>query len=277
MAWEMKGRYPDILNDPTKGPEARKLFEDAQAMLSRLINGSVANHSPLIANGIIGFYPANSVGDDIELYTDESRTERLTTIHTLRQQQDKGLNKEYLALADFIAPQESGVADYMGLFAVTTGIGVDEWVQHYETAYDDYSAIMVKALADRLAEAFAEWMHEQVRRQYWGYAAQENLSNEALIAEQYQGIRPAPGYPACPDHTEKRTLFELMDVPSMGLTLTENCAMTPTAAVSGFYFAHPQSRYFHVGKIGSDQVKDYATRKGWSIAETERWLRPNLG
>jgi 5-methyltetrahydrofolate--homocysteine methyltransferase len=271
-AWEMKGAYPAILSDPVKGSEARKLFDDAQRLLAEIIT-----EGKLTARAVIGLFAANAAGDDIVLWADDSRTRPLTTIHTLRQQFDRGESRPCYALADFVAPQESGVADYMGAFAVTAGIGTDELVAHYTADHDDYSAIMVKALADRLAEALAEYMHEQVRVHEWGYAPDEALSNEELIREKYRGIRPAPGYPACPDHTEKRTLFDLMDVEQqIGLHLTDHCAMVPTAAVSGFYFAHPESTYFSVGKIGRDQVEDYALRKGMSVDEVERWLGPNL-
>jgi len=272
-AWEMRGAYPQILNDPVKGAEATKLFADAQQMLKDIIA-----HGKLSARAVVGFYPAHSHGDDIVLFRDESRAEPLTVLHTLRQQADKGESRPNLALADFIAPEESGVADYLGIFAVTTGIGVDALVAHYQADHDDYSAIMVKALADRLAEALAEWMHREVRTHLWGYAADEQLSNEALVKEAYRGIRPAPGYPACPDHTEKGTLFNVLAVPEkIDVHLTETFAMNPTASVSGYYFAHPEARYFSVGKIGRDQVEDYARRKGWSVAEAERWLRQNLG
>jgi len=232
----------------------------------------------LQARAVVGLYPANSSGDDVLLYTDDARGEVATTFHMLRQQTDRGLSRSCLCLADYVAPVESGIPDYMGVFAVTAGIGVNALVRSYEAAHDDYSAIMVKALADRLAEALAEHMHEEVRRHLWGYAADEDLSNEELVSEKYRGIRPAPGYPACPDHSEKRILFDLLGVEeAIDLHLTENCAMTPTAAVSGFYLAHPQSTYFSVGRIDRDQVEDYAARKGMTLAETERWLRPNLG
>jgi 5-methyltetrahydrofolate--homocysteine methyltransferase len=270
--WEINGVYPKILDDPIKGQEATDLFNNAQAMLRDVIT-----HSWLTARAVLGFFPANSVGDDITLYTDESRSKVLTTFHTLRQQSDKGPNRPCYALADFIAPADSGVADYLSCFAVTTGIGLKELVAKYEVDHDDYSSIMAKALADRLAEALAETMHEQTRKEFWGYAPDEDFSNEALIRETYRGIRPAPGYPACPDHTEKGTLFDLLKVPeNIDLHLTENFAMFPTAAVSGFYFAHPEARYFSVGKIGRDQVENYARRKGMTVAEVERWLRPNL-
>lgn len=232
----------------------------------------------LQANGVIGFWPANSIGDDIELYTDDSRTEVLTHIHTLRQQSEKAKDEPYYALSDFIAPKESGIRDYWGGFAVTTGLGCDELVAEYVKNHDDYNSIMVKGLADRLAEAFAEKMHELVRKQYWGYAKHENLDNTELIKEKYQGIRPAPGYPACPDHTEKITLFSILQAEQQtGLSLTESLAMYPTAAVSGFYFAHPDSRYFGLGKIAKDQVENYAARKGKPLEEVEKWLNPNLG
>jgi 5-methyltetrahydrofolate--homocysteine methyltransferase len=272
-AWEMRGVYPQILSDPVKGEAATKLFEDGQTMLRDLIT-----YSRLTARAVLGFFPAQSSADDIILYTDESRSQVLTVFPTLRQQTDKGENRPCYALADFIAPLESGVFDYLGCFAVTAGIGVDALVARYEAEHDNYSAIMVKALADRLAEALAEFMHEQVRRVYWGYAPDEDFSNEELIKEKYRGIRPAPGYPACPDHTEKGTLFDLLDVPqNIDLHLTETYAMHPTAAVSGFYFAHPEATYFTVGKILRDQAEDYAVRKGLTVAEVERWLRPNLG
>ena len=271
-AWEMRGVYPAILNDPMKGTEARKLLTDAQAMLADIIATG-----KLTARAVIGLFPANSVGDDVQLFTDDSRSEVLTTLHMLRNQTDRGASRPNYSLADFVAPAESGVADYMGLFAVTAGIGVDELVAAYEADHDDYQAIMVKALADRLAEALAERMHEDVRKVYWGYAPDEELDNAALVAEKYRGIRPAPGYPACPEHTEKGTLWQVLGPDSaIDLHLTESFAMTPTAAVSGFYFAHPQASYFSVGKIGRDQVVDYAARKGMAVEEAERWLGPSL-
>jgi 5-methyltetrahydrofolate--homocysteine methyltransferase len=270
--WELRGSYPKIFDDKNVGIEAKKLFDDAQQMLQKVIDQNL-----LQASGVIGFWPANSVGDDIELYSDESRTQLLTRIHTLRQQAEKAAGEPYYALSDFIAPKESGIPDYFGGFAVTTGIGCDELVAQYEADHDDYNSIMVKAIADRLAEAFAEKMHELVRRDYWGYAQNEELSNQQLIKEEYQGIRPAPGYPACPEHTEKVTLFDLLKATDNAhIHLTESMAMLPTAAVSGFYFAHPQSRYFGLGKIGKDQVEDYAKRKNMSIETAERWLGPNL-
>jgi 5-methyltetrahydrofolate--homocysteine methyltransferase len=272
QAWELKGAYPRILEDEKYGEAARQLFEDAQALLHQLIA-----EKWLSANAVVGFWPANSVGDDIELYTDETRTKELATLHTLRQQMTRDAGRANLALADFIAPKASGVADYIGGFAVTTGIGEEDVARRFERANDDYSKIMVKALADRLAEAFAEALHEKVRRELWAYAPGEALSNAELIAEGYAGIRPAPGYPAQPDHTEKRTLFKLLDAEAAtGLKLTESCAMWPAAAVSGLYSAHPESRYFGLGKIGRDQVQDYAARKGWTLEEAERWLGPVL-
>jgi len=272
QAWELKGPYPRILEDDKYGEAARHLFEDAQTMLKQL-----AAEKWLVANAVVGFWPANSVGDDIELYADETCTKVLATLHTLRQQMAREAGRANLALADFVAPKETGVADYIGGFAVTAGIGEEDLARRFERANDDYSKIMVKALADRLAEAFAEALHAKVRRELWAYAPGETLSNEELIAENYAGIRPAPGYPAQPDHTEKRTLLKLLDAEqATGLKLTESCAMWPAAAVSGLYFANPESRYFGVGKIGRDQVQDYAARKGWTLEEAERWLGPSL-
>lgn len=270
--WELRGSYPKIFDDKYVGTEAKKLFDDAQVLLKRIIKEKL-----LKANAVIGFWPANSIGDDIELYTDESRKQVLTTIHTLRQQTEKVKGEPYYALSDFIAPKDSGVQDYWGGFAVTAGIGCDELVAEFEKDHDDYNSIMTKALADRFAEAFAEKMHELVRREYWGYAKNEALSNEELIKEQYQGIRPAPGYPACPDHTEKITLFDLLKAEeSTGMHLTESLAMTPAASVSGFYFAHPQARYFGLGRISKDQIEDYAKRKNMPVEDVERWMGPNL-
>jgi 5-methyltetrahydrofolate--homocysteine methyltransferase len=271
--WELRGSFPRIFEDEYAGLEAKKLYDEARILLNKII----ADKS-LQAKGVIGFWPANSVGDDIELYTDENRTQVYKTIHTLRQQSEKPKDEAYYALSDFVAPKESGIADYWGGFAVTTGIGCDELVAAFEKNFDDYNSIMVKALADRLAEAFAERMHELVRKEFWAYANNESLSNEELIKEKYVGIRPAPGYPACPDHTEKATLFEILDAENTtGIHLTESFAMYPTAAVSGFYFAHPQSRYFGLGKINKDQVIDYAKRKNMPLEDVERWLSPNLG
>lgn len=271
--WELRGSYPRIFEDEFVGSEAKKLYDEARVLLNKII----ANKS-LRAKGVIGFWPANSVGDDIELYSDESRTKVYKSIHTLRQQAEKAADEPYYALSDFIAPKETGIADYWGGFAVTTGIGCDELVAEFEKNFDDYNSIMVKALADRLAEAFAERMHELVRKEFWAYSTDESLSSEDLIKEKYRGIRPAPGYPACPDHTEKAVLFEILNAEdSTGIHLTESFAMYPTAAVSGYYFAHPQSRYFGLGKISKDQVEDYAIRKEMTLEETERWLSPNLG
>ena len=271
-AWELKGTFPRILEDDKYGEAARNLYEDAGAMLKQLIE-----EKWLTANGVVGFWPANRIGDDIEIYTDELRTKRLAVLHTLRQQMARDGSRANLALADFVAPKETGIADYVGGFTVTAGVGEEDVALRFEHAHDDYSKIMIKALADRLAEAFAEALHEKVRRELWAYAPDEKLSNEQLIAEDYAGIRPAPGYPAQPDHTEKRTLLALLDAEkAVGVKLTESYAMWPAAAVSGLYFSHPESRYFGVGKIGRDQVADYAGRKGWSIEEAERWLGPIL-
>jgi 5-methyltetrahydrofolate--homocysteine methyltransferase len=274
QAWELAGRFPRILNDEVVGEEATRLYADAQAMLKRLVD-----EKRLQARAVFGLFPANSVGDDdIELYTDDSRSEVLMTLHHLRQQTEKVAGKAHMCLTDFIAPKASGKKDYYGAFAVSTGFGVDELVAHYEADHDDYHSIMVKALADRLAEAFAERLHKRVRQEYWGYAPDEALDNEALIREKYQGIRPAPGYPACPDHTEKGLMWKLLDVEkNTGIIITESYAMLPTAAVSGWYFSHPQAQYFGVAKIGEDQVSDYAHRTGMEQTVAERWLSPNLG
>ena len=273
-AWEFAGKFPDILTDPVVGEAASNLYADARRMLREIVRDGW-----LTARGVVGFFPANSVGDDdIELYPDETRAAALARLHHLRQQKDKSEGQSHDCLADFIAPRASGVADYIGAFAVTAGIGIEPHVERFERAHDDYSAIVLKALADRLAEAFAECLHQRARREFWGYARDEKLSNEQLIREEYRGIRPAPGYPACPDHTEKATLWRLLDPQAnAGIRLTESFAMYPTAAVSGCYFSHPSARYFAVGKIDRDQVEDYARRKGWSLAEAERWLAPNLG
>ncbi|MDH3527546.1 MAG: cobalamin-dependent protein, partial [Gammaproteobacteria bacterium] len=273
-AWELAGKFPQIFDDATIGTEARLLFEDAQAMLETIIR-----EQWLTARAVLGFFPANTVNDDdVELYTDESRTEVQTVFHFLRQQIQKRSVAPNLCLADYIAPRESGVTDYLGAFAVTAGIGIEAKLAEFEADHDDYQAILLKALADRLAEAFAERLHERVRKEFWGYAVGENLTNEELVREEYRGIRPAPGYPACPDHTEKGILWELIDpVGNAGIQLTESYAMLPTAAVSGFYFSHPESRYFGTGKLARDQVEDYAARKGLSVREAERWLAPVLG
>ena len=273
QAWELAGRYPKILQDEVVGDEARKLFADAQAMLQQIVK-----EKWLGANAVFGLFPANTVNsDDIEIYTDETRSKVAMTWHNLRQQTKKPADIPNYCLADFIAPKDSGVADYIGGFAVTTGIGIDARVAEFEKHNDDYSAILLKSLADRLAEAFAEHLHLRVRREFWGYAADEALDNDAMIAEKYRGIRPAPGYPACPEHSEKGPLFELLQAPkNAGITITESFAMLPTAAVSGFYFSHPQAQYFATGKVDRDQVADYAKRKGWTVEEAERWLAPVL-
>jgi 5-methyltetrahydrofolate--homocysteine methyltransferase len=241
--------------------------------------GTLVQEKWLKAKAVIGMFPANSVNhDDIEVYTDESREQVLMTLHNLRQQQQKPDGKPNRCVSDFIAPKDTGLKDYIGAFAVTAGIGIDEHVARFESAHDDYNAIMLKALADRLAEGLAELIHEKVRKQYWAYNSDESLDNNALIREQYMGIRPAPGYPACPDHTEKRLLWQLIDAEkNTGISLTDSYAMMPASSVSGFYYAHPDSSYFAVGKINHDQVQDYSQRKGMSLAETERWLAPNLG
>ena len=272
MAWEMHGKYPQILADSKYGIEAKKLFDDANLLLDR-----IEKEQLLGLKGVAGLFPANSSGDDIEVYTDESRSSILMTLHTLRQQEEKSAGEPNLALADFIASKESGKPDYIGGFAVTAGLGIEKILNQFSQQQDDYHRIMTQALADRLAEAFAEMLHERVRRELWGYAPDEKLEIEALLAEKYQGIRPAPGYPACPDHTEKAELFTLLNAESStGITLTETFAMNPAASVSGFYFAHPAARYFMLGKIGRDQVEEYAERKGMSRKETEKWLAPVL-
>ncbi|TCJ23353.1 methionine synthase [Nocardioides jejuensis] len=271
-AWEMKGSFPDILNNPASGPAARKLYDDAQAMLDQLIE-----EKWLSASGVIGLFPANAIGDDIELYTDDTRTEVRTVLHHLRQQGEHREGIANKALSDFVAPKTTGLKDYVGAFAVTAGLGSVAKVKEFKDALDDYNAILLESLADRLAEAFAERMHERVRKEFWGYAPDEHLDNVGLIKEQYAGIRPAPGYPACPEHTEKQTLWDLLDVEeSTGIELTESMAMWPGASVSGFYFSHPDAQYFVVGRLGRDQVADYAERKGWTLAEAERWLSANL-
>ncbi len=270
-SWELKGSYPKILDDAEKGEEAKKLFADAQKMLQHIIE-----ENWLQANAVIALYPANNVGDDIEVYRDESRSELLTTFHNLRQQQVKPKGKPNRCLSDFVAPK--GQSDYIGAFALTTGVGIDERIAEFEKNHDDYNAIMLKALADRLAEAFAELMHWRVRTEFWGYAADESLNRQQLVKEQYKGIRPAAGYPACPDHTEKDLIWALMDVENnTGIYLTEAKAMVPTAAVSGIYYGHPEATYFAVGKINKDQVQDYAQRKGMNMEEAEYWLAPNIG
>jgi 5-methyltetrahydrofolate--homocysteine methyltransferase len=273
QAWELKGFYPAILEDPVTGAAARELLADAQRLLEEMVT-----KRQLEARAVLGFFPAARVdADDIALFADESRQDVRAVIHTLRQQMAKAEGRQNRALADYVAPAEAG-PDYLGLFAVTTGHGLDALVAAREAVHDDYGAIMAKVLADRLAEAFAERLHERVRQEFWGYAPDEALDNAGLIREQYQGIRPAPGYPACPEHTEKRTILSLLEAEQRaGIHLTESCAMTPTAAVSGMYFWHPEAAYFGLGRIGRDQVEDYARRKGWSVTEAEEWLAPNLG
>jgi 5-methyltetrahydrofolate--homocysteine methyltransferase len=265
-AWELKGRYPGILSHPEYGAAATELFEHAQGLLARIIDEKL-----LTARGVYGFWPANTEGDDVVVYADDSRRTELTRLPMLRQQEIIADSKPNRSLADFIAPRESGVPDYIGMFAVTAGLGADELARKFEADHDDYNAIMVKALADRLAEAFAEYLHAQARKD-WGYGQGERLDNAALIAEQYRGIRPAYGYPACPDHSEKFKLFELLDAGRQGITLTEHGAMLPAASVSGLYFSHPEAKYFNVGRIDRDQLESYAKRKGMTAEELERWL-----
>ena len=272
--WELRGRYPAILENI----EAKKLFDDAQALLQEIVGKNL-----LTARAVYGFFPANASGDDVELYTDESRKQVLTTFHFLRQQMDKGPGQSNYCLADFVAPKtdtqhatRNTLPDYLGAFAVTAGFGVEDLCKKFERDHDDYNSIMTKALADRLAEAFAEYLHKHARED-WGFGKSENLNSEDLIREKYRGIRPAAGYPACPDHTEKLILWKLLDVEeNTGIKLTESCAMWPGASVSGLYFAHPESRYFAVGKLGRDQILDYQLRKGMPLAEIERWLGPYL-
>jgi len=267
QAWELKGKYPAILQDEKTGPAARSLFADAQTMLAKIVE-----EKWLTANAAFGLFRANSDGDDIHVFGENNT--KLATLHTLRQQMKRDSGRPNLALADYVAPQGE---DYIGAFAVTAGHGEDARIKAFEAEKDDYSAILLRALADRLAEAFAERLHARVRREFWGYAPDEAFSSEQLIAEEYRGIRPAPGYPAQPDHTEKAALFALLDGGAQtGVTLTENYAMWPGSSVSGFYFSHPEARYFGIGKIEKDQVEDYARRKGWSLAEAERWLAPIL-
>jgi len=272
-AWELKGVHPKILDDEHKGKEAQKLFADAEKMLQQIIDGKW-----LTARAVIGLFPANAIGDDVEIYSDDQRNEVMNKLHFLRKQTEQPPGRPNSSLSDFIAPKDTGLEDYFGAFAVTTGIGIEEHVERFEKDHDDYSSIMLKVLADRLAEAFAELMHQRVRKEFWAYDADETLKNDELIKEQYKGIRPAPGYPACPDHTEKTQLWQLLEADTnAGITITEHFAMLPTASVSGWYFSHPQSSYFAVAKINRDQVEDYAKRKGMTMAEAERWLAPNLG
>lgn len=272
LTWELKGKYPKIFENEIYGKEAKKLFDDANQLLDKVINEKF-----LTANGVVGLFPANSKDDDINIYNDQLRKDLLGKLHTIRQQTLKSGNTPNIALSDFIAPVESGTEDYIGLFAVTTGLGIEKLIEKFDKDHDDYNSIMIKAIADRLAEAFAELLHEKVRKEIWGYVKDENLTNEDLIAERYQGIRPAPGYPAQPDHTEKITIWKLLDVEkNSSIRLTENLAMYPAASICGIYFAHPESKYFTVGKIGKDQIENYSKRKGVSIKDTEKWLRPIL-
>jgi 5-methyltetrahydrofolate--homocysteine methyltransferase len=270
--WEIRGRYPDLLNDPTRGPAARELFANAQQLLKNIVDQKL-----FAAHAVYGFFPANSEGDDIVVYADATRTRELTRFHTLRQQKEIQNGRPQLALADFIAPRTSGHLDYLGAFAVTAGHGTQELSDAFDRKNDPYNSIMAKALADRLAEAFAECLHKRVRSE-WGYGQCEQLSREDLIQEKYRGIRPAPGYPAQPDHSEKPILFDLLKASeATGITLTENFAMLPAASVCGLYFAHSAARYFAVSSIGRDQVESYAARKGMKIVDVERWLSPILG
>jgi 5-methyltetrahydrofolate--homocysteine methyltransferase len=270
-AWELPGKFPQVLEDPTYGEAARDLYANATRLLDRIVGEKL-----LRARAVYGFWPAASDGNDVVVYADASRTAEWARFRTLRQQAVKGNAEPYLALADFVAPVGSGVGDHLGAFAVTAGLGAGELVAHYEADRDDYNAILVKALADRLAEASAEWLHERARRE-WGYEKGEHLGLDDLLRERYRGIRPAFGYPACPDHTEKTALFALLDAPAVGITLTEHFAMLPAASVSGLYLAHPDARYFALGRIGRDQVDAYARRKGMTVGEVEKWLAPNLG
>ncbi|HPE56813.1 MAG TPA: methionine synthase [Bacteroidales bacterium] len=271
-AWKINGKFPNIFEDPVKGEEAKRLYDDAQVLLNKIIT-----EKRLTARGVIGFYPAASIGEDVEIYSDEKRSELITTLRFLRNQQEKNPGIPNLSLADFIAPKSAGLNDYIGGFAVTAGIGLEHWTDKYEKELDDYNSIMMKVLADRLAEAFAELIHKRVRKEIWAYAPNENLNPDQMLREEYQGIRPAPGYPACPEHSEKRVLFDLLNAEEKsGIKLTENFAMYPAASVSGYYFAHPMSQYFNLGKVGEDQVEDYAGRKGVSKQQVETWLNANL-
>ena len=270
--WGLRGKYPNILENPEVGEEAGKLLKDAEALLRIIVE-----EKRFQACAAIGLFPANGVGEDTEIYANEARTEPIATLHHLRQQTEQPFTRPNLSLGDFIAPKATTLPDYIGAFAVTTGIGVSEFCTEFEQKQDDYNSIMAKALADRLAEAFAEKMHQHVRTKLWGYAVDEALDNEALITEKYRGIRPAPGYPACPDHTQKRVLFELLKVTeNTGISLTESLAMSPAASVSGWYYSHPEARYFSIGRIGEDQVADYAERTGMDIETARRWLKPLL-
>jgi 5-methyltetrahydrofolate--homocysteine methyltransferase len=272
-AWEFAGRFPDILTDPVVGEAASNLYTEARRMLKQLVAERWVR-----ANAVIGLFPANSRDEEIEVYSEESRDRIEWRLQHLRQQKAKPAGQPHYSLADFIAPRNSGVSDWIGAFAVTAGIGLDEKVREFEARHDDYGSIMLKALADRLAEALAERMHERVRREFWGYAPEERFTNDQLVREDYRGIRPAPGYPACPDHTEKAKLWQMLDVErNASIRLTESFAMHPTASVSGWYFSHPEATYFAVGRIDTDQVEDYARRKGMTVKEAERWLAPVIG
>ncbi|MGQ0801290.1 MAG: vitamin B12 dependent-methionine synthase activation domain-containing protein, partial [Pseudomarimonas sp.] len=272
QTWELAGRYPAILTDEVVGAQASELYRDARAMLDKIVA-----EKWLQAKAVVGLWPANSDGDDVVVTLPDGGAEASARLHFLRQQVDKPVERPDFCLADFIAPKTSGKQDWIGAFAVTAGIGIEPHLARYDAEFDDYRSILLKSLADRLAEALAERLHQRVRTEIWGYASDESLDAEALIREQYQGIRPAPGYPACPDHTEKGTLFRLLDAEqNTSLSLTDSFAMYPTAAVSGYYFSHPDSQYFVLGKVSREQVEDYAARKGWTMAQAERWLAPNL-
>jgi 5-methyltetrahydrofolate--homocysteine methyltransferase len=268
-AWELPGRFPGVLEDPTYGEAARDLYANARRLLDEIVKDRL-----LTARGAYGFWPARRDGDDVVLYADEALRQEVARFPMLRQQAVKGNDEPFLSLADFVAPRDAGVPDHVGAFAVTAGIGADALVARFEGARDDYTAILAKALADRLAEAFAEWLHERARREW--YAPDERLSLDDLLKERFRGIRPAFGYPACPDHTEKERLFRLLDANAVGLSLTEHGAMLPAASVSGLYLGHPEARYFALGRVDRDQVAAYAARKGATVAEVERWLAPNL-
>jgi 5-methyltetrahydrofolate--homocysteine methyltransferase len=271
-SWDIKGRYPEILNDKVKGGEAATLIADAKKLLDRIVREKL-----LKASGVFGIFPANSTGDDIKIYADETRSKTLSTFFMLRQQMKKGASLPNLSLADFAAPENMKISDYAGAFAVTAGHGVKELAAEYQSKNDDYNAIMVKSLADRLAEAFAEYLHQQVRKEFWGYAADENLNMDEILHEKYKGIRPAPGYPACPDHSEKENIFALLDAEkNIGATLTESCMMDPAASVCGIYLAHPEAKYFQIGSIGKDQIESYAARKEIDIATAKKWLSQNI-
>lgn len=271
-AWKISGKFPAIFDDPVKGEEARKLYDDGQHMLSKIIENKM-----LKAAAVIGLYPARSHGDDVVLYKDESMEETAGTFHFLRNQERKQPGVPNLSLADFIAPAESGIKDYIGGFAVTAGLGIEKWTKHYEERGDDYSSFMLKIMADRLAEAFAELMHKKIRQEYWGYGKNEDIGISGLLKENYTGIRPAPGYPACPEHSEKRILFDLLETEEhINIHLTENYAMYPAASVSGYYFMHPFAQYFNLGKMNRDQISNYAARKGIGIDVAEKLLKPNL-